>query len=64
MKITKKQLAQIIREELEAVLAEGDPVEMAKARADKQCKKHGKGSAECKKWRDRHKDAQRSARKK
>ena len=64
MKLTKKQLTQIIREELEAVLAEGDPVEMAKARADKQCKKHGEESAECKKWRDRHKDAQRSTRRK
>ena len=58
-------LEQIIREEIEAALSERvDPVKLAKDRADKQCDKHGEGSAECKKFRKRHKDAERSARKK
>ena len=58
-------LEEIIREEIEAALSERvDPVKLAKDRADKQCAKHGKGSAQCKKFRKRHKDAERSARKK
>ena len=58
-------LEEIIREEIEAALSERvDPVKLAKDRADKQCDKHGEGSAECKKFRKRHKDAERSARKK
>lgn len=63
--IAKATLEEIIREETEAVLAESDPlVKAAKIRADKQCKKHGEGSAECKKWRGKEKLARRSARKK
>jgi hypothetical protein len=62
--IAKAALEEIIREETEAVLAESDLVKLAKDRANKQCKKHGEGSAECKKWRKRHKDAERSASKK
>tara|TARA_R110000824_G_scaffold365366_1_gene553865 strand:- start:62 stop:268 length:207 start_codon:yes stop_codon:yes gene_type:complete len=47
MKLTKKQLAQIIREEIEDVLAEASPATMAKNRADKYCAKKDKESAKC-----------------
>jgi hypothetical protein len=58
-------LEEMIREEIEAALSERvDPVKLAKDRADKQCAKHGEGSDQCKKFRKRHKDAERSARKK
>jgi len=58
-------LEEIIFEEFEAALSERvDPVKLAKDRADKQCAKHGEGSDQCKKFRKRHKDAERSARKK
>jgi len=58
-------LEEMIREEIEAALSERvDPVKQAEERADAQCDKHGKESAQCKKFRKRYEDAKRSARKK